>query len=285
MRRHHKILYKPSLPHKNDNISHNQPLKEFLTLLGGVIVLFLLLFWSFGLFIDLAVSTISPEKEAILFSKLRLNWTTKNTRSPTQMYLQGLTDNLRTCFEIRYPIEVILVESREANAFAAPGGAIIVFSGLLGKVQSENGLAFVLAHELSHFDNRDHLRGLGRSVVLLSLTSLLTGANSDITQAITPVELFSQAHYSQARENAADKKALTTLNCAYSHVGGATELFTHLLKDYNEQKTRAAHYFSSHPNLQQRIDNLKQQAFTLGYRTDKVNPLKRYLKQNSSRRR
>ena len=36
--------------------------------------------------------------------------------------------------------------------------------GLLENVESENELAFVLGHELGHFRNRDHLRGLGRGI-------------------------------------------------------------------------------------------------------------------------
>ncbi len=42
---------------------------------------------------------------------------------------------------------------------------MVVFTGLLEKMTSENELAFVLAHELGHYDHRDHLRGLGRAAL------------------------------------------------------------------------------------------------------------------------
>ncbi len=223
----------------------------------------------------MAVQTISPEKEAILFAKIRLNWTEKTAQPSAQsVYLQKLTDSLRPCLDVHYPIKIHLVESKEANAFAFPGGTIVVFSGLFDKVQSENGLAFILAHELGHFKNRDHLRGLGRSVVLVALSSLLTGANSDITQALAPVQLFGQAQYSQKRENRSDQTALSTLNCAYGHVGGASEFFNSLPDDKNNFDFKALHYFSTHPELHQRIENLERLTEKMGFYTDDVIPLK-----------
>lgn len=273
------IQYKPSLPEKNDNVSHNHPLKEFVILLGGVIILFLFLFWSLGLFVDLAVQYISPEKEGVLFAKVQMDWAKESElSSEKQTYLQKLTDSLRPCLDVHYPVRVRVIESNEANAFAFPGGTIVVYSGLLDKVQSENGLAFILAHELSHFKNRDHLRGLGRSVVLVALSSLLTGANSNITQAIAPVQLFSQAQYSQKRESAADQTALSALNCIYGHVGGAAEFFNGLLGDKNGFDVKALHFFTSHPELQERIENLDRLAQEMGFYSDDVLPLKGTLK-------
>ncbi len=269
------VRYEPSLPKNNDNISHDQPVKEFLLLLFGVIALFLFLFWSLGLFVDLAVNAISPEKEAVLFAKAKLDWTRKKgTNSKQQKYLQQLTDSLRPCLDVQFPVKVHLVQDKEPNAFAFPGGTIVVHSGLLKSVQSENGLSFVLAHELAHFKNRDHLRGLGRSIVLMTLSSLLTGANSDITRALTPAQLFGQAQYSQKRESEADRTALITLNCKYGHVGGTTEFFYTLLKKKKLPDFAALHSFSSHPELKKRIKTLNILARDNGFAISDVLPLR-----------
>ncbi len=53
------------------------------------------------------------------------------------------------------------------------GSYLFVTNGLLAAVESENELAFVLAHELGHFHHRDPLQALGRSLVLITLSSLL----------------------------------------------------------------------------------------------------------------
>ncbi len=49
-----------------------------------------------------------------------------------------------------FPFSFTMLNAREVNAFALPGGPIFVFSGLMKAVNSEGELAGVLAHEMSH---------------------------------------------------------------------------------------------------------------------------------------
>ena len=42
----------------------------------------------------------------------------------------------------------------------------VIYQGLLAQAESENELMMVLGHELGHFANRDHLRGLGRALLV-----------------------------------------------------------------------------------------------------------------------
>lgn len=46
--------------------------------------------------------------------------------------------------------EVHVIEGPEQNAFVIPGGKIFVFTGILPLVRDDDGLAAVLAHEISH---------------------------------------------------------------------------------------------------------------------------------------
>lgn len=80
--------------------------------------------------------------------------------------------------EAPFTFELALVEEEEPNAMALPGGAILLTSGLLETVDSENGLAFVLAHELGHYAHRDHLRSLSRGLALGAVMALVTGSGS-----------------------------------------------------------------------------------------------------------
>ena len=65
--------YKPSLPEHNDNISHDQPVREFLLLFSGITFFLLVAFWALGLFVDLAVNYISPDMEALIFSPVDIS--------------------------------------------------------------------------------------------------------------------------------------------------------------------------------------------------------------------
>ena len=249
------MKYQPSLPEHNDNISHQHPVREFALLMLGVIGFILASFWILGFFVDLAVDSISPKDEAELFAEIDIDWEFGERSSPEkQIVVQQLIDELRPCHNIPFATPVTVIESKDMNALALPGGRIVVFSGLLDSIQSNNGLAFVLAHELGHFKNRDHLRSIGRGIVLAALSTLLTGANSSISQMLTSTLTLGQAKYSQGRESKADETALDILNCHYGHVGGATELFEALQELEGTWNFDMLHYFDTHPELQNRIN-------------------------------
>lgn len=266
--------YKPSLPRHNDNVSHDKPVREFLLLFSGITGFLLSAFWALGLFVDFAVDYITPDMEAVIFSPMAGSLSKQPIADDQrQAELQRLIDALRKCIDINYSLKVVLVKSEDANAFAFPGGRIVVLSSLIDKVNSENGLSFVLAHELAHFKNRDHLRGLGRGVVLSALMAALTGAGSDLTQMFAPAAALGQAQYSQARESIADQQAMQILNCYYGHVGGATEFFEAMQPDGRETTKLIGQYFTSHPEAVKRIDNLHRLTRDLRYNVSEVLPL------------
>ena len=257
------MKYSARLPEHNNNVSHEHPLREFFVLVAGTVAVLSIVFVLMGLLVDRAVEYIDPELEASLFGSFYDESTTEPTERERQ--LQQLLDQLRLCIDVGYPVDIRISESELANAFAMPGGRIVVFSAALDQLKTENGLAFVLAHELGHYQNRDHLRGMGRSAVLLTLSVLMTGAGSDMSSLLTPVFSAESAQYSQSRESAADVTALRALQCHYGHVGGATEFFE-AIADLTESPDRGlAHYFASHPEALQRIDDLQELATTLGF--------------------
>lgn len=248
--------YKPSMPEHNDNVSHEHPLREFMWLFSGLVLILMGGFLVLGWFVDLAVDHLSPEMEAAIFSSFDVQDSVRSDDEDSAVTkLQQMVDDLRGCAGVDYPLKVYLVKTDEANAVAFPGGRIAVFSGLLKKVRTENGLSFILAHEIAHFKNRDHLRGLGRGIVLTAMMAFLTGPDSGVTRLCAPVVSFTQAHYSQERETLADTLALRILACRYGHAGGATEFFEAMEPEGSGNKIGL--YFASHPEAVARIENLR----------------------------
>lgn len=262
------MKYRAALPEHNDNVSHEHPLKEFVVLLSGVVALVFAIYIVLGFFIDYAVDYVSPEAEIRIFSAVNVGW--KGSARPDsdkqQRSLQVLIDQLSLCLDIPYTITLRISDSEQVNAFAYPGGTVVVYSGLLESLHSENGLAFVLAHELSHFQNRDHLRSMGRGIILLAVFIALGGTDSDLSNLLAPVSYFENAQFSQERENAADATALSALNCHYGHVGGATEFFEAVSEPGDDFDFSLTHYFSSHPEAIQRIQNLRALSKQAGLR-------------------
>lgn len=250
------MRYQPSLPEHNDNVSHQSPVREFLSLMAVAVVAVLAVVWLAGMAVDWAVAQIDPATEeqllATVSESIDLN---EESHASEKRQLEQLLQPLLACVEQPYRIQVVVREDSVPNAFAVPGGQMWVTTGLLQSGLSENALSFILGHELGHFVHRDHLRGLGRSLVLWVLSRSFLGGESSISQLLSPSLLLGEAQHSQAQERAADDTGLAALQCRYGHVGGATELFAAL--QLNHSKTLpGTHYFESHPQLQSRMDGL-----------------------------
>ncbi len=172
--------------------------------------------------------------------------------------------------EQRRDLNVKVVKGKDANALALPGGYIIVYSALMDKVQSENELAMILAHEVGHFVHRDHLRGLGRSFLFYLVTVFAFGGNNPTTKIFLNSSGVARNNYSRAQEKAADDFALNVLNKMYGHVGGATDFFVRLSKE--ESLGALANYLSTHPSSKSRVERLDKQIKELGYKLEKVSP-------------
>lgn len=268
------MKYEPKLPEHNYNVSHEKPVREFFLILIGLSAFAAAVFWALGLLVDTAVDRMSPSLEAKINEAVAFKWENKKPFDPAkQAKLQKMAEELGRCAALPYPVTVHLTKAEQPNAAVFPGGHIVVFSGLLDKLDSENGLSFVLAHEFSHLKNRDHLRAMGRGLLLAAVSTLITGADSSLTQILMPVDRLGNAKHSQDREMKADTTALQVLNCRYGHAGGATEFFEAMKKDERADEKGFSHYFASHPQVQARIDNINRLIEQMGMQRGKVTRL------------
>ena len=94
-----------------------------------------------------------------LAARMLGNYDVVDETDPRLGYLQNVVVNLlnasRLTKNYKYPVVVLLDEPDVVNAFAAPGGFVFVTTGMLGFVENEDELAFVLAHEIAHIE-MDH---------------------------------------------------------------------------------------------------------------------------------
>lgn len=266
------MKYEPALPRDDVNVSHRKPLREFCALLAGLLLLALLVFWLLGMLVDVAVDHLSPEAADRVHQVFAKATPADDQPLPGQDRLQALVDRLAPCAGLRTRATVRLVKSDTPNAVVFQGGRMLVFTGLVKEMRSENGLAFVLAHELGHIANRDHLRGMGRAVVLVALSSMLTGDGAALSGILQPTLATGAAGFSRERETLADAAALRTLQCRYGHVGGATELFE-VLQKKQSRAPALLHYMESHPQLAARIAYLRRLSAQRGYRSAATLPL------------
>lgn len=251
-------------PGANVNVSPTHPLKEFAVLAGGLLAIAIGLYLALGLAVDLIVPRLSMDLENKLAGAFMERLVETDEVADTTRALQALVDRLQNrCAPLPYAITVHVQQSDAVNAAALPGGHMLVFTGLLSEMTSENELAFVLAHELGHFAHRDHLRGLGRALVLMTASTVLLGADNSINSLIGQGMVLTELSFSRKQESRADAFALETLFCHYGHVADATSFFTKIPTDGDPG--RFGHYFASHPENRLRIGHLEDLALKKGY--------------------
>jgi Zn-dependent protease with chaperone function len=262
------VKFDPSLPEDGINVSRAHPLREALLLVGGVVAIAAAVAVAVAVAADLAAPHIPVELEVRLFS----GWFLRSVEAdeavdPREQPLAQLLGRMVSHWpENPYVFEIAIWDEPEANAVALPGGVIAVTNGLLEGVESENELAFVLGHELGHFRNRDHLRGLGRGIAFsLLVMAVGVGGGGGAVELASLAGQLAQRDFSRDQEIEADRFGLALLAAEYGHVSGAAAFFEHLPERDGTLEGGLASYFSTHPVNADRIQALHAVASEMGW--------------------
>ena len=151
-----------------------------------------------------------------------------------------------------------IVDSREVNAFAVPGGYIYVNRGLIERTQRMDQLAGVLGHEIGHVVKRHSIKQMQQAQganVGVTLACILTRiCESQAGQAAIQVggtALF--AKFSRSDENEADVEAIQNVVRAGISPNGIPEMFQILLNERERSPSSVDSWFATHPLEESRI--------------------------------
>lgn len=156
-----------------------------------------------------------------------------------------------------YTFRVFVAEDPMVNAFAAPGGYVVMFRGLLDRTRRPEEAAAVLAHEMQHVAGRHTMRGLMRGLSLWVLLALITGNPGD--GLVQLAGTLGALHYQRGDENEADAEGVRLLAAAGVDpraMAGMLEMLDRMQGDL----PAAAQYFSSHPLTADRIARVRELA-------------------------
>ncbi len=129
-------------------------------------------------------------------------------------------------YESNYEIEVVVVESDQVNAFALPGGFIVVYSGILDIIEDEEELAGLLAHEASHINGRHSLRLMARSLSFYLLLSVVSGDVGGFSSVIVEnSNMIGNLSFSRSVEKEADLEGIKLMQQADLNPRGMIALF------------------------------------------------------------
>jgi len=85
-----------------------------------------------------------------------------------QEYVRSIGERVAKHSDLKIPLHIAVLQSREINAFALPGGYLFIERGLLEAVDDESELAGVIAHEIAH-DTARHSNKLMKRATIASL--------------------------------------------------------------------------------------------------------------------
>ena len=150
-------------------------------------------------------------------------------------------------------LTVLVLNHGMINAFALPGGYVVLFDGLIQAAEGPDGVTAVLAHEIGHVASRDPTRHALRSAGSIGVLGLLFGDFAGGAAVLMLTEQLISAQYSQAAETGADAFAHDMLENAGISPAGLGDMFEVLRDKHGDRQGVEAH-FMSHPSLGSRID-------------------------------
>jgi predicted Zn-dependent protease len=168
---------------------------------------------------------------------------------------------------VPYTFRVTILDDSTVNAFALPGGQIILLRGLIERSQTPEELAGVLAHELQHVLKRHTTRLLLQHA---STGLLLVAVSGDITSVMAygseSARVLGTLSYTRHLESEADGEGLRMLLAADVDPQGMIAFFEKLRKKERGLPT-AVRYLTTHPMATDRVDSLKRLAASIPHRS------------------
>jgi len=161
-------------------------------------------------------------------------------------------------YDVNYPVKITVVESPIVNAYAIPGGHIVVNSAILEGMKTPEELAALLGHESWHVEARHSLRSLFRGMARKMFIVLLTGNDAGIIGYVAEnADALKGLQYSRSLETDADNNGMRLMASAGLDPIGMKRLME-LLQKESPGKEPAA-FMSTHPIFKDRAQNIQKQ--------------------------
>jgi len=261
--------YENRQPTEGINVSKGNPLKQFLVLLIGAMLLVLVLFLAFTLLGGWLARLVPFSAEVSVVESIGIDFDEifeSDTDAPMfvqrEQELNELASRLMAHMDLPSDMDITVhyVDDEVFNAFATLGGHVFFYRGLIEQMPHENALSMVMAHEIAHELHRDPISGLGGGVsAKIALSAVFGGANR-LSPVLDMTSIVGGASFTRGMESRADATAIAAVNSLYGHVAGADRLFRLLAEqsaDAEEFPNWAETFLLTHPLSRDRVDAIQ----------------------------
>ena len=173
-------------------------------------------------------------------------------------YLQGMVDEIVRAGNVPhadvFPYQVFIVDREVENAFAAPGGYLFVYTGLIKTLSTEDQLAGVLAHEIAHAAERHATKQATQRWGLAAIEQIVTGGEGSGVLTEIASGLIN-LNFSRSDEAEADARSVDYL-CGTSYAANGAAGFFEAM----ERGQGVPEFLSTHPNPANRVQAINERA-------------------------
>lgn len=173
-------------------------------------------------------------------------------------YLEAMRDKILASPDMRYKDkfawELQIIDQDVLNAFAAPGGYIYIYTGLIDYLDNESDLAGVLGHEIAHADRRHSVNQMVKQYGVQLMLDVALGKEQSKMKEISAGLVGLK--FSRSDESEADEYSVRYL-CPTSYKGnGAAEFFRKL--EAEGQGGGTPEFLSTHPSPDRRVESIDE---------------------------
>lgn len=187
-------------------------------------------------------------------------------------YANAMKNQILNAGEVKYKDEfewkLALIDDDVLNAFATPGGYIYFYTGLIKYLDDASSLAGVMGHEIGHADRRHSSKQMQKQFGVQTLLQIVTGGDPGLIASVGAALL--QLSFSRSDETDADNMSVKYLCPTSFKADGASFFFEKIEAEGNPSPPA---FLSTHPNPDNRVQNIRAQAAAVSCGPEQADPL------------
>ena len=201
--------------------------------------------------------SLSPEKEKNIGADASREIESKAplVTGPVEDWVSGVGKRLAVASKPEFEYSFRVIDSPEINAFALPGGYIYVNTGLRKIARTDDELAAILAHEITHAEEHHYARQYAKASkrgALLGIGAMVLGVPNLAANVLDIVNFAVTQKYSREHESEADVYGMKRLARAGYDPGAMVTILERLAKE-SEGGNTLDKWFASHPDGDKRV--------------------------------
>ncbi|MCE7925416.1 MAG: hypothetical protein DYG98_20370 [Haliscomenobacteraceae bacterium CHB4] len=171
-----------------------------------------------------------------------------------------------------YTMRITVVSEPVVNAFAVPGGHIVVFDSIIGIMDAPEQLAALLAHEASHIQLKHSTRSIFRELANSLMFSLMLGDYGDFSAIVARHgDELAGLSYSRKLEFEADENGMELMFASGIPLHGMADLFRRMKMAQENGHNDVPDFLSTHPSMEERLGVVEQKIKERGESSRKAN--------------